>query len=102
MLGLLVGLSSAITPVYLREISPVQISGKIGSYNQVLQVVGVFVCYCVGFLVDDEDIYDQWRWRLFLAFSALPLLIRTIALQIFFPFDSLQRYVNQNDYRKIR
>jgi hypothetical protein len=48
-------MSMSIIPVYLKELSPMEISGQVGSYNQVMQVVGVLFCYCWGLWLDDSD-----------------------------------------------
>ena len=48
VLGVLLGISTAIIPVYLNSIAPVSISGKIGTFNQVFQTLGVLFAYVLG------------------------------------------------------
>ena len=55
ILGILIGLSTSIIPVYINSISPNNISGKIGTYNQLFQVFGVLFAYLMGFVLDDKD-----------------------------------------------
>ena len=87
-LGILLGMSAAITPIYLNSIAPSQVSGKLGTYNQVFQTLGVLFAYGLGtMIVLDEQ--DQIRWRFYIGFPILFLLLRIIALQFIFPFDTI-------------
>lgn len=55
ILGLVMGLSTSIIPVYLNSISPKNISGKIGSFNQLNIVGGIMAAYLVGYIIDDDN-----------------------------------------------
>jgi hypothetical protein len=44
-----VGIASGIVPVYLISISPPEISGIVGSFNQLLITVGIAVAYALGY-----------------------------------------------------
>ena len=50
-LGILLGISVAITPVFLNSIAPPQVSGKLGTYNQVFQTIGVLLAYTLGTII---------------------------------------------------
>lgn len=52
--GILLGISTAIIPVYLNSIAPPSISGKLGTYNQVMQTLGVLGAYSVGTIISDD------------------------------------------------
>lgn len=47
------GLSTSIIPVYINSIAPRQISGKIGSFNQLNIVGGIMISYVMGYIIDD-------------------------------------------------
>ncbi len=47
-LGIYVGIASGIIPTYLISISPPQVSGIIGSLNQLLITIGIAVAYGLG------------------------------------------------------
>ncbi len=51
ILGILVGVSTAIVPRYVKIMSPIQIAGKMGTYNQLMQTFGVLFSCIMGFLV---------------------------------------------------
>jgi SP family sugar:H+ symporter-like MFS transporter len=48
LLGIYVGISSGIIPVYLISISPPEISGIVGSFNQLLITMGIACAYGLG------------------------------------------------------
>jgi MFS family permease len=53
LLGIYVGISSGIIPVYLVSISPPEVSGIIGSFNQLLITIGIAAAYGLGYCSDD-------------------------------------------------
>lgn len=65
--GVGVGLASMLSPMYIAEISPAQIRGKLVSWNQFAIVFGMLVVYFVNFMIasqgDDTWIHRiGWRW----------------------------------------
>ena len=57
--GFAVGLNSMLVPLYIKEVSPVVISGKTGTYNQLFITVGCFVATLFGLLIQDPDEDNQ-------------------------------------------
>ena len=55
VLGIIVGIQASILPLYLNSLSPVSVSGKLGSMNQLLTCYGVITAYSLGFLVGEQD-----------------------------------------------
>jgi len=81
--GVGVGLASAITPMYIAEIAPADIRGKLVSWNQFAIIFGMLVVYYVNYFIavgqPIEWIYsDGWRWMF--ASEALPAAIFGILL----------------------
>ena len=95
-LGLVLGLSIAIIPVHLNSIAPPSMTGKLGTYNQLFQTSGVMFAYCFG-LILDKDPDDEIRWRFFLGFPIIGLVLRIIALQVFFPYNALERHIQNGE-----
>lgn len=48
-IGICVGISTTIVPAYIRGVMPNQIAGYAGTFNQLLQTMGVVICYIGGF-----------------------------------------------------
>lgn len=51
LLGITMGISSSLIPKYINVISPVQIVGKMGTFNQLLQTSGVLFSCLLGFVI---------------------------------------------------
>jgi MFS family permease len=54
ILGFTIGISNSIVPVYLNSIAPLQISGLVGSINQLMIGLGVIGAYSFGYLIEDD------------------------------------------------
>jgi SP family arabinose:H+ symporter-like MFS transporter len=75
--GMAIGLASVLTPVYIAEIAPAAIRGRLVSMNQLAIVVGILAAYVAGWgLAGLGD--SSWRWMLGVA--ALPALAFFIGL----------------------
>ncbi|MFF2554203.1 sugar porter family MFS transporter [Nocardia sp. NPDC058058] len=70
VLGLAVGAASATVPVYLSEISPAEIRGRILSLNQLLITVGIVVSYLV-----DLGFSGSGNWRAMFAVGLIPAAV---------------------------
>jgi len=61
--GLAVGASSVVGPMYISEVAPAPIRGRLTGFFQVMIVTGIFVAYITNFLFADFG-EDGWRWML--------------------------------------
>jgi sugar porter (SP) family MFS transporter len=73
--GLGIGLASAVSPMYIAEISPAHIRGRLVSVNQLTIVVGILAAQVANYLIADKvapgatdmDIVNSWNgqigWR---------------------------------------
>lgn len=59
--GLAVGVASVLSPVYIAEIAPAQIRGRLVSLNQFTIVFGMLMAYFVNWLLVDSG-PNNWRW----------------------------------------
>ncbi|HXB94717.1 MAG TPA: MFS transporter, partial [Puia sp.] len=62
--GLAVGASSVIAPMYISEISPASMRGRLAGSFQVNIVMGIVVAYLTNFLFSRLQLTDSWRWML--------------------------------------
>ena len=79
LLGLAIGASSSVVPLYLAEIAPPESRGRLVSLNQLLITVGILVAYGVGAALAPVQ---GWRWMLGLA--AVPSVVMLVGL-VFLP-----------------
>ncbi|ARJ50521.1 sugar porter family MFS transporter [Staphylococcus lutrae] len=79
IIGLAVGGSTAIVPVYLSELAPTDARGSLSSLNQLMITIGILSSYLVNFAFAP---IEGWRWMLGLA--VVPSLILMVGV-IFMP-----------------
>ena len=90
--GVAIGLASSLSPMYISEIAPAQMRGKLVSINQLTIVIGILLAqYINWFLVrnlpqgaSDEFIRNSWfgqqGWRWMFGLTALPSLLFLIGM----------------------
>ncbi|MDU0476989.1 sugar porter family MFS transporter [Staphylococcus chromogenes] len=79
IIGLAVGGSTAIVPVYLSELAPTDARGSLSSLNQLMITIGILSSYLVNYALSP---FEAWRWMLGLA--VVPSFILMIGV-IFMP-----------------
>ena len=59
--GIAVGAVSVLSPIYVSEVSPARIRGRLGALYQMSIVCGVLVSYAVNFMLRNTG-ENNWRW----------------------------------------
>lgn len=80
ILGLAVGAASATVPVYLSEISPTKIRGRLLTMNQLMITLGILVAYLVNLAFSSSEM-----WRAMFAVGAVPAALMVAATLWFLP-----------------
>lgn len=75
VVGVAIGIASFTAPLYISEVSPPAIRGKLVSLNQLMITLGIVVSYLADYGLADKE---AWRWMFGLA--AIPALILFIGL----------------------
>ncbi len=85
--GCAIGLASGVSPMYIAEISPAHLRGRLVSLNQLAIVVGILLAQVVNWLIarpvpagaTPHEILMSWNgqlgWRWMFAVTALPSLL---------------------------
>lgn len=81
--GIGIGLASILSPMYIAEIAPAKIRGRLVSWNQFAIVSGMVIIYFVNYLIaqsgnDSWLITTGWRWMFFA--GVIPSLLFLILL----------------------
>ena len=81
--GIGVGIASMISPMYIAEIAPANVRGKLVSFNQFAIIFGMLVIYFVNFFIARQGneewlITEGWRWMFFS--GAIPAAIFFVML----------------------
>lgn len=58
--GIGVGAASMLSPLYIAEVSPAHVRGKMVSINQLTIVSGILLAYLSNYLL--ADVENNWRW----------------------------------------
>jgi len=69
--GIGVGAASMLSPVYIAEVSPAAIRGRMVSINQLTIVSGILLAYFSNYIL--ADVENNWRWMF--ASGAVPSLL---------------------------
>lgn len=88
--GFGVGAALIIAPMYIAEISPAQIRGRMVSLNQLNIVLGISVAFFTNYLVlqlGDSQAqwaitagFEQWNWRWMLGIEMFPAILYLLGL----------------------
>ncbi|MGB8492266.1 MAG: sugar porter family MFS transporter, partial [Bacteroidales bacterium] len=68
--GIGVGIASMISPMYIAEIAPANIRGKLVSWNQFAIIFGMNIIYFVNYFISKQGneqwlVQEGWRWMFF-------------------------------------
>lgn len=77
MAGIGVGMASVLSPIYIAEIAPAHMRGRMVSINQLTVVIGIFITNLVNYSLRNEGV-DAWRWMVGL--GAAPSLLFVIGV----------------------
>lgn len=72
VLGVAVGGASALVPIYLSEMAPAAIRGRIASLNTIMNALGILLAYTVNYIFSASG---RWDWMLLLAIIPSVLLM---------------------------
>lgn len=88
--GISAGIGSTIPPLYIKEVSPPDISGRTGMCYRIMAVLGALCGYLIGLPlpIDDYDSSMNSWWIVMMVFPALPLLIQLFNFLVFFRYDT--------------
>jgi len=91
--GLAVGASSVVGPMYISEIAPARIRGRLAGSFQLMIVTGIFVAYLTNFLFID---FGDTGWRWMLGIMVVPAAMFAILLR-FIPESPRWLVLNNRD-----
>jgi len=90
--GLGVGAALIIAPMYIAEIAPAEVRGRMVSFNQLNIVIGISVAFFSNYLIltlgqsasawAQTLQFGEWSWRWMLGVETLPAILYFLALMI--------------------
>ncbi len=95
VLGLAVGAASVVVPLYISEMAPAQVRGRLVTFNELMIVTGQLVAYIVNALLAEAG---AWRWMIGLA--TIPAVLLGVGM-LFLP-DSPRWYAGKRRFDEAR
>lgn len=98
-----IGQGTALTagPVYINEVVPTQIRGKVMTFWQLNYSVGAFIAYWINYACSlNREKLGQWDWRMVVIFQIMVPIIIMVALP--FQPESPRWYVKKNRVEEAR
>lgn len=62
MIGIAIGITSYVVPMYIAEISPTRVRGALVTLNQLMITIGILVSYITDYALSDDSNNESWRW----------------------------------------
>lgn len=90
--GLCVGLYSALVPLFVNEISPMEVAGRLGALNQLLIVSGIVITNLIALFVPSTGTEIIGWWRIIFGIPILIALLQ-IVLLLFVYKNETPRYL---------
>ncbi len=81
--GVAIGIASMLSPLYIAEIAPSAVRGRLVSFNQLSIVVGILVAFFANYVIvrlGDAAWLNHTGWRMMLGSEAVPALLFLILL----------------------
>ncbi len=75
--GVAIGMASLLAPLYIAEVAPAHMRGRLVSLNQMAIVTGILLAYLVNWMLSSMGA-EAWRWMF--AVAAIPSLFFLLAL----------------------
>ncbi|KAH7397075.1 MFS sugar transporter-like protein [Pyrenochaeta sp. MPI-SDFR-AT-0127] len=102
VIGIGQGLALTAGPIYIGELAPAEIRGKIMSFWQMFYSVGSFIAYWVSYATNKHPKgLGEWDWKMVVIFQILMPIV--ILSQVFFIPESPRWYVQKNrNYEQAR
>ncbi|CAD8196871.1 unnamed protein product [Paramecium octaurelia] len=95
--GVVLGLNSALVPVYVNEFSPPELQGVLGSIMTMSGSFGLFLSFTIGLWYKQSPTIDDQYWRVGFSFPLLVCAFRSYNLISNFKLDSPNYYISIND-----
>ena len=77
--GVAVGGVSLLSPMYVSEVSPPSIRGRMGTFYQMSIITGILISYCINYLLRNAG-PENWRWMFLTGVAPSLLFLVLIAL----------------------
>jgi MFS family permease len=94
--GICAGVFSALVPLIIKELAPLELAGVFGVFNQLFITLGIFSCCFLTFLLGlwQQDESGRRFWEIVFAGSLVTVGLQTLMLHTVFKMETPQYLVN--------
>jgi len=85
--GISVGLGHSLVPLYVKEMSPVSLSGMLGMFHQINVMIGILIASLVGIGIRKGDADMIWLYLMF-GFPMITCFFSVIMFIVKFTYDT--------------
>ncbi len=100
--GIIVGNYMAVTPLFINEITPIDLKGSKGVFSQIMIVVGIVIAYFFKVVLTVSHAHPEFYWRFVFAFSGIPPLIQFFMLVFNFIPESPMSLVEEGRMKEAK
>ncbi|OOQ59428.1 sugar porter family MFS transporter [Mucilaginibacter pedocola] len=75
IIGIAIGITSYVVPMYISEISPTRARGGMVTLNQLMITIGILVSYAADYWLSDDANPESWRWMFLVGFAPAVVLL---------------------------
>lgn len=100
--GIIVGNYMAVTPLFINELTPIDLRGSKGVFSQIMIVVGIVIAYFFKVILTVSHANHEFYWRFVFLFSGVAPLIQFFMLVFNFIPESPMSLVEQGRIKEAR
>jgi len=75
LIGVAIGITSYVVPMYIAEISPASLRGAMVTLNQLMITIGILVSYITDYALSNDAKPESWRWMFLVGFVPAMILL---------------------------
>ena len=104
LLGFSIGINSVLVPIYLNQISPKNISGKMGSYTQTMICLGILFSFLGSFILPENELvgennsFNNNIWRILYLIPLFVCFLRIFLILFVYSFETPQYLIRIEKY----
>ncbi|MGZ3872378.1 MAG: sugar porter family MFS transporter [Mucilaginibacter sp.] len=75
IIGIAIGITSYVVPMYISEISPARVRGALVTLNQLMITLGILLSYITDYWLSNDNNNESWRWMFLVGFVPATILL---------------------------
>jgi SP family galactose:H+ symporter-like MFS transporter len=75
IIGVAIGITSYVVPMYISEISPARVRGALVTLNQLMITIGILLSYIADYYLSDDSNDESWRYMFLVGFIPAVILL---------------------------